>query len=233
MDREERWDNYIIERLDTEVLNFSSLSPLAAIFAAFLKEKEVNKLLDLGCGLGRHMHYFTQKGFKVIGCDISERTLVAAEKLAIEQGLKLDFIRGDYVDLPFYNSIFPAVLSISTIHHDFPESIYRGLKEIHRVMSPGGYFAFDPLSTSDGWFGGGRALGDKLFLIHSIPHYFFDRKELEILLERLYFEIVTFSLARHPLSEGEGNLFREKFHIIAKKIQPKKLYGPPVKRPLL
>lgn len=233
MDKEERWDNYIIERLDIEMDNFKNLSPLAPVFADFLKEKGVNKLLDLGCGLGRHMHYFTLEGFKVIGCDISEKTLVAAEKLASENDLKMDFIRGDYIDLPFYNSIFPAVLSISTIHHDFPESIYRGLKEIHRVMTPGGFFAFDPLTTGDGWFASGRPLGDKLFLIHKIPHYFFDRKEIETLLERLYFEIVSFSLARYPLAEGEGNLFREKFHIIAKKIQPRKLYGPSVRRPLL
>ena len=235
MDKEERWDNYITERLDIETGNFRNLSELALLFAVFLKENRVSKLLDLGCGLGRHMHYFTHKGFKVIGCDISEKTLVAAEKLAIDQGLKMDFIRGDYIDLPFYNSIFPAVLAISTIHHDFPESIYRGLKEIHRVMTPGGFFAFDPLSTGDGWFGNGRALGDKLFLIHKIPHYFFDRKELETLLERLYFEILSLSITRYPLpeSEGEGNQFREKFHIIVKKIQPKKLYGPPIRRPLL
>lgn len=233
MDREERWDKYIIERLDIETGNFNIINPLAAYFAGFLKEKRVKRLLDLGCGLGRHMHYFAHEGFNVIGCDISEETLVAAEDFAVNRGLKMDFVRGDFLDLPFYNSIFPAVLSISTIHHDFPESIYRGLKEVHRILTPGGYFAFDPLSTGDGWFSGGRQMGDKLFLIHGIPHYFFDRKELETLLEKLNFEIVSLSIVRHPLSEGGENHFREKFHIIVKKIQPKRLHVPSPGRPLI
>jgi len=233
LDREDRWDKFILERLEGEKENLNNVSPLVEEFTDFLLKKGMSKVLDLGCGLGRHMRYMAGKGLSVVGCDISEETLVMAEELANKANLKLDFVRGDYMDLPFNNAAFQGVIAINTLHHDFPESIYRAFREIHRVIKPDGYLAFDPLSVGDGRFGNGRPLGDKLFVLHGIPHYFFDKEELERLLERLYFEIIIMKRIKCPVSDDSEEVQRERFHIIVKKLPNNRRLNPPVHGPLM
>lgn len=40
-----------------------------------LKEKKERKVLDLGCGTGRHIVYFAKRGFDVYGIDISPQAI--------------------------------------------------------------------------------------------------------------------------------------------------------------
>lgn len=230
MDREDRWDRFINERIAIEKANLKNVSPLVEEFADLLKSKGQAMILDIGCGLGRHLHYLAKKGFKPVGCDISEETLTLAEEVAEEAGIKLDLVRGDYLDLPFNNSIFAGVISIGTLHHDFPENIYIALREVHRVLKPDGYFAFDPLSTDDGMFGKGRALGEKLFIEHQIPHYFFDREELESIMEKLNFRIIKIEKYSSVKKTDEFEFTREKFHVIARKIAVRRNVVGPIQR---
>lgn len=230
MDRETRWDNFIQENLAREMENLDFISPLVVEYADLIEDDKSGKILDLGCGLGRHIHYLSRRGFNVVGFDISEKTLMRAEELAKTANLKLDFVRGDYMDLPFHNAIFQGVISISTLHHDFPDSIYRGLREIRRVLKFGGYFIMDPLSVNDGIFGQGRALGEKLFILHNVPHYFFEEDELLNLLERLYFKVVVMKKYSYKVEGADGKISRERFHIIAEKAPIRRRYIPPFRR---
>lgn len=225
MDREERWDCFYNDYKEVEKSNLNNISPMAVQLADLLCERENNRILDLGCGMGRHMHYLARRRLPVIGCDISEEMLLEAERISKKLGLNLDFVRGDYLSLPFNNSVFTGVLSISTLHHDFPENIVKALKEIRRVMSPGGYFAFDPPSTNDQHFGRGRALGEKIFINHKIPHYFFDEEEIVNLLERLFFTIIKMDTISYYQEMETGIHKREKYQIIVRKEQPIKMIG--------
>src|SRR3989304_1152048 len=47
-----------------------------------LKIKKNAKILDLGCGRGRHSVYLSQKGFDVTGIDISTQNILYAGKLS-------------------------------------------------------------------------------------------------------------------------------------------------------
>ncbi|MCD4784252.1 MAG: class I SAM-dependent methyltransferase [Candidatus Eremiobacteraeota bacterium] len=233
MDRETRWDNFIQENLVREMEKLNFISPLVVEFADLIKSDESGKILDLGCGLGRHMHYLSHRGFNVLGFDISEKTLMRAEELAKTANLKLDFVRGDYMDLPFHNGVFQGVISISTLHHDFPDSIYSGFREIRRVLNFGGYFALDPLSVNDGRFGQGRALGEKLYIMHKVPHYFFEEDELLNLLERLFFKVVVMKKYSNKIEGADGKITSERFHVIARKTRRKRKYIPPLRHMLL
>jgi hypothetical protein len=85
-------------------------------------------------------------------------------------------------------------------------------------MSGGGYLACDLLSTRDSWFGLGRALGEKLFLNHMIPHYFFDEDELLTVMKRLGFNVIKLDRDKSVELRGGNEFKREKFQVIARKV---------------
>jgi len=56
-----------------------------------LKIKPPLKILDIGCGTGRHILEFARKGYQVVGIDIAKDWLKIAKKAAKSQGLDITF----------------------------------------------------------------------------------------------------------------------------------------------
>jgi 2-polyprenyl-3-methyl-5-hydroxy-6-metoxy-1,4-benzoquinol methylase len=78
-------------------------------------EKEINfnkslKILDVGCGTGRHSIELTKRGYTVTGIDLSESLLARARQKANEDGLKINFVKCDARDLPFNNEFDVAIM---------------------------------------------------------------------------------------------------------------------------
>jgi len=71
-------------------------------------EKEINynktaRILDIGCGTGRHSIELTRRGYTVTGIDLSESMLERAKHKATEQNLIIDFQKHDARKLTFSN----------------------------------------------------------------------------------------------------------------------------------
>ena len=69
-------------------------------------EIEYNKqvrILDIGCGTGRHAIELVKRGYKVIGIDLSESQLKRAKEKAKAKNLQIDFQKHDARKLPFSN----------------------------------------------------------------------------------------------------------------------------------
>jgi len=78
-------------------------------------EKEINydkslKIIDIGCGTGRHSIELTERGYKVIGIDLSESQLEQAKVKAKAQNLQIDFQKHDARNLPFKNEYDLAIM---------------------------------------------------------------------------------------------------------------------------
>ena len=61
-------------------------------------EKEINfdkslKILDVGCGTGRHTIELTKRGYRVTGIDLSASQLNRAKEKAHAENLSIDFQR--------------------------------------------------------------------------------------------------------------------------------------------
>lgn len=70
------------------------------------------KILDIGCGTGRHTIELTKRGYDVTGIDLSEGQLRRAREKAEEAGFSgIPFLQGDARDLPFLKE-FDAVLML-------------------------------------------------------------------------------------------------------------------------
>lgn len=59
------------------------------------------KILDVGCGTGRHSIELSKRGYHVTGIDLSDSQLKRARAKAERQGVKADFLKHDARALPF------------------------------------------------------------------------------------------------------------------------------------
>lgn len=69
-------------------------------------EKEINhnkkiKILDIGCGTGRHAIELAKRGYSVTGVDLSESMIKKAGENAAKEDLDIDFRKADARNLPF------------------------------------------------------------------------------------------------------------------------------------
>jgi SAM-dependent methyltransferase len=99
---------------------------------------ESTRVLDLGCGAGRVVQDARRKGLQFYGCGFALRDddQTAAPELVGAEILRT-INRSSYV-LPFEDCFFDVVISDQVFEHvmDYPTT----LREMHRVLKPGGWF---------------------------------------------------------------------------------------------
>lgn len=108
--------------------------------------KEGDRVLDLGCGFGRHAKALAQYGIKAVGVDFSPALLKRARELAGE-GLAPNYVRASMHQLPFAGA-FDAVISIYTSFGYFedPAENRKTIEEAARALHPGGHLLLDTAS---------------------------------------------------------------------------------------
>ncbi len=111
----------------------------AKVIVQAAKIGQADAVLDLACGPGIYTRPFarTAKKGHVVGLDLSTPMLsLAAAKAKKEHLQNVTFVRGNAMDLPFFDESFHAANCCGALHL-FPDTS-RALSEIHRVLSPGG-----------------------------------------------------------------------------------------------
>ncbi len=78
-------------------------------------EKEINhnkelKIIDVGCGTGRHSIELSKRGYSITGIDLSESLLEKAREKAKQNGLQIDFLQHDARNLSFKNQFDMAIM---------------------------------------------------------------------------------------------------------------------------
>ena len=105
-----------------------------------------DRVLDLGCGEGRHaITAYLNQAVDVVGLDLSQRDLQTARERYTDfhdpddSSRSVAFLRASGLRLPFADASFDKVICAEVLEHipDY-ESV---LAEIHRVLKPGGTFA--------------------------------------------------------------------------------------------
>ena len=116
-------------------------------------EKELNfnkslKILDVGCGTGRHAIELSKRGYNVTGIDLSEAQLKRAKEKAKAENLSIDFQCQDARNLPF-NCEFDVAIMLC--EGGFPlmetdEINYEILKSITKSLKPRAKLIFTTLN---------------------------------------------------------------------------------------
>ncbi|ACS89254.1 MULTISPECIES: class I SAM-dependent methyltransferase [Thermococcus] len=117
------------------------------------KLPEGAKILDVGCGVGRHSLELAKRGYRVTGVDISQKMLEKAEERAQKEGVEVEFIKADATKFA-RNEKFDAAVCLcegafsllgssdDPIEHDLAI-----LRNVYKSLKPGGKFILTALSA--------------------------------------------------------------------------------------
>ena len=111
-------------------------------------------ILDLGCGGGNDTLYLISKGKRVIPCDLSETAIENIKKNFPEIGEAHCF---DMLDgIPFEDGSFDVVIADLCLHYFLEKETMQILREIQRILLPGGHLIFRVNSVNDIHHGAGK-----------------------------------------------------------------------------
>ncbi|NHE59223.1 methyltransferase domain-containing protein [Cyclobacterium plantarum] len=122
------------------------------LFHELLDIREGNSLLDLACGQGRHLLELSNRGsFQLFGLDRSRYLTQRAKSIARKKGVSIQFKEGDARKLPYASDSFDfvTILGNSFGYFETAEDDVKILKEVFRVLKPGGRLLMD---VADGSF---------------------------------------------------------------------------------
>lgn len=92
------------------------------------------RILDVGCGHGYIHSSLCRFGYDVVGVDVAEGVV----ELAARYNPTVSYQVYDGATLPFEEASFDVVTTICVMHHVTPEQWPYFLREIKRVLRPGG-----------------------------------------------------------------------------------------------
>lgn len=101
-------------------------------------------ILDVGCGMGREAFALSDKGFSIIGIDISKEVIRQVTELSKQNLYNLKFLHYDGRTLPFNDAFFDVIIiwsqTFGLLYGD--KNKYSFLKECKRVLKKEGLLSF-------------------------------------------------------------------------------------------
>jgi SAM-dependent methyltransferase len=118
---------------------FTEHLPALDEVARRFKAHHFQRVLDLGCGNGRHVVALAGMGFQVIGLDISRTGLMLSREWLEESQQQAFLIQSDTRHpLPLVENCLDGLMSTQVIHHALLGEVQLAITEIYRILKPGG-----------------------------------------------------------------------------------------------
>lgn len=179
------------------------------------------KILDLGCGAGRHVIYLADAKVVPYGVDFSQEGVSYTRTVLREHGYE-QFVDNVVVattyDLPFADETFDGVVCWGVLYYLDAEHIRKSVDELYRVLKTGGKAEVLIRTTEDYRCVDARAkhakeIEERTYLLvneesqksaskeNGMLMHFFTREEVERLFSR--FAHVTVDLVSHTHENGK------------------------------
>ena len=136
-----KFPQWMISSPDREVMAFGEkylFNPTRDIAARVVLPGK--KMHDLGCGGGRHVTYFAEKGWDVTGSDLSCNALDFVEQELKRRELKARLVQCYMTLLPFADGEFDVTLARAVINHANLTGLKKSVFEVARTLKNGGLF---------------------------------------------------------------------------------------------
>lgn len=190
---EELFTNYA-DKYEKEIFTQGTIGEVDFIISEINQDKNY-KILDIGCGTGRHAVELAKRGYNVTGIDLSPSMIEKAKENANKSNVKIDFSVADARD-PHFDSEFDLVIMLceggfSLMETD--EMNFEILKNASKALKKNGKMIF---TTLNGLYP----------LYHSVKD-FINSKAVEGVSEGNSFDLMTFrDISSFELEDDDGNL---------------------------
>jgi SAM-dependent methyltransferase len=154
---------------------------------------DLGPICDMGCGPGQIARYLHRQGVETLGVDLSPRMVEEAQRLNPE----IHFHQGDMLSLPDPDNSWGGLAAFYCIIHIPREQIVDALREMKRVLKPGGVLLItfhigNEIKHFDEWW-------DKAV---NLDFAFYYPEEMEAWLRKAGYELQE-TLVRDPNPEVE------------------------------
>ena len=190
--------------------------------AAAMQERGMRRVLDLGCGAGRHLVFLARQGFEVYGTDVDTHGLSRARSWLEQERLSAHLTVADMGDLPYPDGFFDAVVSTNVIHHNLVDGIRWTVAGVRRVLQPSGWFFATVNAWGDFKEGRGPELEPGTWLVCEpdcdvpVPHHLFREEELRCVWDG--FHILELERKTHPFQSDGADLISAHWEVWAERV---------------
>jgi SAM-dependent methyltransferase len=145
----EEWFDSDAYELVYDQRDLSEARRLADLIERTVEPEAGARVLDVGCGRGRHARILAARGYRVTGADLSPRAIRTARRRAAAAGLDVRFETGDMRHLDYDADFDGAVNLFTTFGYFDDDGDHQDVIDgIARALVPGGWFVQDFLNAS-------------------------------------------------------------------------------------
>lgn len=189
------WEDYHIdlERKDAALLWPDDF--VIRFYKSELRKIGARRVLEIGCGAGRHVYFFRLMGLDIVGTDVAHSAIDFTRRRLEKDGLieGVELLVADATQIPYPDESFDGVLAWRFLHVLSPARAQACVDQIFRLLKPGGKVLLgtrSPRSTNYELIRAGRGV-DLNFDYRSgqlseraVQDTYFSRQELASLFSR-------------------------------------------------
>lgn len=148
-----------------------------------LRSRDINSVVDLGCGIGRHSLLLAKESFQVHAVDASPTAIKYIEEKITGTDLDITLHESEMIALPFASDSIDYVLAWNVIYHGDISVASKVIGEVLRVIKPGGLFQGTMLSKRNTEIAKGIKVSQDTYINKdtpekSHPHYYCNGAEM-------------------------------------------------------
>jgi cyclopropane fatty-acyl-phospholipid synthase-like methyltransferase len=144
----EEWFDSPLYELLYAYRNEAEAKKLAGLIERMMPPESYRKIVDVGCGRGRHSITLAERGYTVTGFDLSPQAISKARKKASSRGLDNVSFKVQDMRQPLDDTFDAAVNLFTTFGYFYEDAENRKVFEsVHQMLNENGLFLIDYLNS--------------------------------------------------------------------------------------
>lgn len=193
----------------------------------FLKKNfitgESYNILDFGCGSGRNIIAMADMGFNIYAIDYNIACLeMTRQKMEKMNYNKVTYIQNKGIEVNLPENFLDCIVVWGTLFAFREEERNLLIKNLYRVLKPGGLFLADYHTIEDSMYKKGKEIEKDVYVLSeeagdlkNLIYWFCDRETLINLYEKHGFKIIN--LEKKEFTTNNLSILNSYFHVWAKK----------------